>query len=125
MKYSKDNIGAVGILIAAGNDLNGYTAEQLGTHLVNVFLKDGIKAECFISDHTAANGTALDFKVNGLSWGDSKALNLEQATSAETLKGVATEARLGNVLLTQNSNTSPALNPQPIVGNDKENASED
>jgi len=111
--YSNENPGTVGIYIAPGNDLNGYTPEQLGTYLVNIFQKEGVEAECFISERPVPKGSAVDFNVNGLSWGNDRMLNLQQATDMKTLTAVVAEAKAGKALLKPDDGTtsSTSLNP--------------
>lgn len=101
-RYSEENIGAVGISIAPGNDLNGYTPEQLGTHFVNLFADLGVEAECFIRKTDAPNGTAIGFNVNGLvikQSPDHRFFNLEQALNPENIKELEAEAKMGKRLL--------------------------
>lgn len=95
MEYSAENYGAVGIYIAEGNDMNGYSPQQLGQFLINYFADADIEAECFISPRKAANGTALDFKVNNLSWGYDRMLNLQEGTDRTVLDDVIASARMG------------------------------
>lgn len=68
--YSQQNVGAVGISIFPGADLeiSGFTAHQLGAKLVSVLNKAGVKAECFVNDSLFENnGTALGFQIDGFS----------------------------------------------------------
>ncbi|MEM7467204.1 MAG: hypothetical protein AAF387_10000 [Pseudomonadota bacterium] len=66
--YSEDNIGNVGISIYPGEDLNSFSADELGSKLVNLFKSAGVQAECFINNSSfTESGTALSFKIDGLS----------------------------------------------------------
>jgi len=108
--YSKKNIGAVGISIFAGQDLGQNSPELLGTALVNSLLKRGVQAECFVHHKTMPNGTGVDFKIAGLSWGKNKSLQVSEALNAEMMDKVAAEAKTAGMLLSSNQNTF-GMNP--------------
>ena len=101
--YSDEQSGRVGISIYPGRDLGDHSPEKLGTILVNTFRDNGVQAECFVNDEGVENGTSIDFKVNGLSWGKTRTFNISEATDPETLKGVIDEAKTGRMLLSSNS----------------------
>ena len=103
----------MGIYVAPGNDLNGYTPEQLGTYLVNNFRREGLHSECFLGSSADDRGTALNFGVNGLVWDNEKMLNLQQATNAKNLKAVTAEAKTGKALLNSSERRSAGDSQNP------------
>jgi hypothetical protein len=114
--YSEKNVGSVGISIFPGADLeaSGFTADQLGTKLVSVLRGAGINAECFVNNsHFDASGTALGFKVGGLSIqidGDDS-FNMAQVQSDKRiLKATVAEAKTAKQLLASTDPDTLALN---------------
>jgi hypothetical protein len=105
--YSQKNLGAVGISIFPGADLerNGFTADELGAKLVNVLKGAGVEAQCFINNsHFINSGTALGFKVNGLSItidGDDR-FNMGQVQDDKRiLRTTVAEAKTSKMLLAE------------------------
>ena len=97
--YSKKNIGAVGISIFPGQDLPMNSAHSIGMKLVSAFEQNGIQAACFVHYETGPKGSGFNFKITGLSWNEDGPMDIAEATSIETLRGVAAEARTARALL--------------------------
>lgn len=101
-KYSKNNIGAVGISIFAGQDLGEHSPEFLGTVLVNSLRRRGVEAECFVHHKEMPNGTGINFHITGLSWGKDHSLSISESLNIETIEGVAAEAKTAGIILASN-----------------------
>ncbi len=93
-RYSKNDAGAVGISIFPGSNIPTSAAHEFGTKLRTAFLRNGVDAECFVHNEIGPNGTGINFDIDGLSWSEDGPLNIREAKDINTLKGVATEARL-------------------------------
>ncbi|MCU7805667.1 MAG: hypothetical protein KZQ96_20975 [Candidatus Thiodiazotropha sp. (ex Lucinoma borealis)] len=107
--YSQENIGAVGISIFPGVDLGRFTGHDLGTKLVKIMEMNGVEAECFVHNEPGPNGTAVNFKIAGLSWKEDGSLNASQSFDKETLRGVIAEAKTAKELLAARSQPLAAL----------------
>jgi len=93
-RYSKNDAGAVGISIFPGSNIGSEVAHEFGTKLRTAFQRNGVDAECFVHNEIGPNGTGINFDIDGLSWSEDGPLNIREAKDINTLKGVATEARL-------------------------------
>lgn len=108
-KFSDENKGSVGIAVYPGNDMNGYSPDQIGLYLSELLGERSVNARCFVSDSMATDKpTGVKYKVNGYSWNEDVSLNLQQATSAETIESLADSAKTGRALLTSADATSTA-----------------
>ena len=109
--YSQENIGSIGISIFPGADLqtNGFTADELGTTLVRALEDVGIDAQCFVNNsHFENSGTAMGFKVAGLSItidGDNSFNLSEVLRDQKVLVAAINEAKTAKQLLVNGDNT--------------------
>lgn len=106
-KYSRNNVGSIGISIFPGADLDNFTADELGAKLVSLFESTGVQAKCFVNNSQFSNsGTALGFKIGGLSItidGDNS-FNMDQvAQDKRILRTAISEAKTANQLLASGS----------------------
>lgn len=106
--YSQENIGAVGISIFPGQDLGSYSPHEIGVMLVKVMAQNGVEAQCFVHNEYGPNGTAVNFKIDGLSWKPDGSLNVSQSLDRETLIGVIAEAKTAGMLLATKADYSPS-----------------
>lgn len=97
--YSKENVGAVGIPIAAGRDLGSTSPHELGALLVEGLRRQDVKAECFVDNEPAPQGTGVEFVICGLEWDKHGSLSVSEALNVETLKAVAAEATVTRLLV--------------------------
>lgn len=113
--YSEKHVGSVGISIFPGADIGGEKPNELGTTIVNALRGAGIEAECFVNNsHYDSSGTALGFKVGGLSIqidGDDS-FNIDQVwDDKRILKATVAEAKTAKQLYASNQNDTLALAP--------------
>lgn len=97
--YSRENVGAVGISIYPGRTLSQDSAHALGVKIVTALEQNGVGARCFVHYENGTKGSGFDYKITGLSWSDDGPLNIVEATSPETLRGVIAEAKTARALL--------------------------
>ena len=93
-RYSKDNIGHVGISIFPGQDLGAYKPTQVGVYLVEQLKSKGVEAACFIHNETGPKGTSIDFMVKGIHWNQKKSMNISEAMNDDTIFDVSYEAKI-------------------------------
>lgn len=98
-RYSQENVGAVGISIFPGRTLSQDSAHDLGHKLVNMFKQNDVEARCFVHYDNGAKGSGFNFKITGLSWKKDGPMNIVEATSETTLRGVIAEAKTARALL--------------------------
>jgi len=101
-RYSRENVGAVGIPISPGRDLGSRSPHELGALLVEGLRRTGVEARCFIDDVRAPRGTGVEFVINGLEWDDRGSLSISEALNVDTIKSVAAEATAARRLLASN-----------------------
>lgn len=95
IRYSEDNIGAVGIAVYPGRDVAKLSPHLVGLLLVRRFKRHDLAAKCFVDKPQNKPHTLVSYKVNGLSWREgASVMEISEAQRESIIKDVVAEANL-------------------------------